>query len=49
MLSHKEKGNMPEEDPMVPLILDLDKTPLIDTQYIIIETQCEFDLYEICN
>ncbi len=40
---------MPYEDPIVPPILDLDRSPLIDTQYTIVETQCDFDLYELHN
>lgn len=48
-MSHKGKGMMPEEDPMVPLVPDLDKTPLTDTQYKIVENRCKFDLYEIHN
>ena len=49
ILSHKGKEKMHEEDPMVPSVHDLDKTPLIDTQYKIDETQCGFDLYELHN
>lgn len=45
----KRKGKMNEEDPMIPTIPDLDKTPLINNQYKIVETDCEFEPYELHN
>ena len=49
MSSQKLKGKIPDEYPMVLLIPDLDRSPLINTQYKIKKTQCEFDLYELHN
>lgn len=40
---------MPEKNPMVPPVPNLDMIPLIDTQYKIAKTQCKFDLYELHN
>jgi len=49
MLAQKGMGKMTEEDPRVPLVPYLDKTPLINTQYKIVDTGCEFDIYELHN
>jgi len=32
---------MPYENPTVPLLFNLDRSSLIDTQYKVAETQCE--------
>lgn len=37
------------ESPIFPHAHNLDEFPLVDTQYKIEETQCEFDLYELHN
>lgn len=34
---------MIDKDPMIPHVSELDKTPLIDTQYKIAKIDCEFD------
>ena len=49
MYSSKGKSKVVEENPMLLQVVDLDKLPLVDQQYKISETQCEFDLYELHN
>jgi len=49
MSSSKGKSKLVEENPMLPPIADLDKLPLIDQEYKISESQCDFDLYEVHN
>lgn len=43
------KNKVTEEKPLLPPIIDLDNKPLVDQEYKIIETSCEFDLYELHN
>jgi len=33
----------------LPPIINLNEIPLVDTHYKIVETECEFDLYELHN
>lgn len=49
MSTKKGKGQMIEEDSMIPLVADLEKTPLINTWFKIVDTECEFDLQELHN
>lgn len=49
MSTQKGKGKMVEENPMNFPVPNLDKTPLVDTQFKISRTDCEFDLYKFHN
>lgn len=49
MVSQKGKTKIVVESPILPLVINLDELPLINTQFKITETQCEFDLYELHN
>lgn len=43
----KEKRNKSNENPVLPPPIYMDHLPLIDLQYKIVETNCEFDLFQI--
>lgn len=49
MASQKEKSKIVVESLTLPLVINLDEIPLIDAQYKIIETKCEFNLYDLHN
>lgn len=49
MASQKGKSKVTIESPILPPMPNLHKFPLVDTQFKIIETQCEFDPYELHN
>lgn len=49
MLSHKGKAKKVVESPVLPSVPNLNEMPLVDIQCKILETQCEFDLYELHN
>jgi len=48
-MAHKEKSKVIEENPLLPIVIDLDHQPMVDQEYKIIETSGEFDLYELYN
>jgi hypothetical protein len=43
----KSKKLVVEENPFLPLPIDLDQIPLVDKDYLISETKCEFDLVQL--
>jgi hypothetical protein len=43
----KSKKSEAEENPFLPPPIDLDRIPLADKYYLILETRCEFDLAEL--
>lgn len=49
MASQKGKSKVSVESTMLPPVPNLDEFTLVDTQFKIIETKCEFDLYELHN
>lgn len=49
MSSSKGKSKLVVESPTFSYVINLYELPLVDTQYKISETQCEFDLYEVYN
>lgn len=48
-MAPKGKSKATNDNPMLPLVLDLDQQPLVDLQYKIAKTSCELDLYELHN
>lgn len=44
-MAPKRKSKKTKENPMLPLVIDLYHQPLMDQEYKIVETSCEFDLY----
>ena len=49
MATHKGKSKVSLDNPMLPLVINLDELPLIDIKFKIIETNCEFELDELHN
>lgn len=48
MDSHKLKFKV-VTSPMLPSVINLDELSLVDTQFKIGETNCEFNFYEVHN
>jgi hypothetical protein len=46
-MAPKPKKSNVEENPFLPPPVDLDRIPLADKDYLILETQCEFDVAEL--
>lgn len=49
MSSQKGKSKIAVKKHMLPPILNLDEYPLVDVHLKILETRCEFKLYELHN
>jgi len=49
MASQNGKSKVSIESPIVPPMPNLHKFHLVDRRFKIIETRCEFDLYELHN
>jgi hypothetical protein len=46
-MAPKSKRAEVEENPFLPPLVDLDRIPLADKDYLISETRCEFDFAEV--
>ena len=49
IMAPKGKYKASNDNPLLPHIIDLYHQPLVDQEYKILETSCEFDLYELHN
>ena len=46
-MAPKSKAVETEENPFLPPPVDLDRIPLADKEYLIVEPKCEFDFFEL--
>jgi hypothetical protein len=46
-MAPKTKKSNVEENPFLPPLVDLDQIPLADKDYLISETQCDFNVIEL--
>lgn len=49
MASHKGKSKISVDNPVLPSVINLDELPFVNTYFKVVETNCEFDLYEHHN
>jgi hypothetical protein len=46
-MAPKSKSSKTVENPFLPPPIDLDRVPLYDKDYLIVEPKCEFDFFEL--